>query len=226
MKIKTGAANPFAADTHPEDQERFVLVENCWDEEIAWPARARYSDTPGSSKTVDYNWNVGDDKRIEENYAKAVFGAWDIKKDEDFIRYLTEQMQKQASKWPTPAPPHVKIYAENEDGSKGEELYDTHVAWLDWLEKTGRTELPRRTTTKHHGTKPPPMPVEMEQMNKAELMDFAKSIKFPIPESWSELDMREILFQFAPKHMLLGAIKQMQTEADDERKAETKKRSG
>ena len=228
MKIRDGAANPYAVDFEPQEEERYVLVENCSEEELEWAARSRYSDAPGASKRVDYKWAVGDIKRIEENYTKVVFGAWDIKEDENYVRIWTMQMQKQASKWPSNAPPHMRIYAEKEDGTQGELLYDTRDAWMKWLEKFGRTELPRRTSSRHKGDPMPPMPRELEEMDKEQLMSFAEEIGFPLPDSWHANDMREVLFTYAPMHMLRSAIEETKemfaAEAAKAKSKETDKR--
>lgn len=213
MRIKDGS-NPFAVETGEELEQRYVLVENCWDEELAWSARARYSDSAGESKKVDYFWAIGAIKRIEEDYAKAVFGDWEIAEDENYINTLTKQMLKQLNKWPSPAPPFVKIYAELPDGKQGSLLYDTQLAWLGWMKDRGQVALPTRKRGLPPGTVIPEMPAKLAAMGKEALLTFAEEARFPVPEEWDAETMREVLFTHAPAHMLKDAIERTQEKMD------------
>ena len=205
MRIKE-SGNPFAVDGGSEEEQKFVLVENCWDEELGWGAKSRYSDAAGEAKKVDYYWRVGDTKRIEEDYAKAVFGDWAIPQDEYYLSNWTEQMLKQLSKWPSPTPPWVKIYAELPDEEKGELLYDTQVAWNMWMKDRGQIALPTRRKGLPPGTAVPEMPTKLAAMDHEELIAFSKEVKFPVPEDWDAQTMREVLFTYAPMSMLTEAI--------------------
>lgn len=219
MRIKE-SGNPFAVDATNEEEQKFVLVENCWDEELGWEAKSRYSDIAGESKKVAYFWKVGDLKRMEEDYAKAIFGNWAIPQDEYYLPNWTEQMLKQLSKWPSPTPPWMKIYAELADGEQGDLLYDTEVAWHEWMKDRGQIALPTRRKGLPAGTAVPEMPAKLAEMDHAALIAFSKEVKFPVPEDWPADTMREVLFTYAPASMLKDAIERTQEKLDGVTKKE------
>ena len=93
---------------------KYVLVENVWDEDISWSPEARYSDRPDSCQPVDYNIRVGKFFRMEDDYAKACFGMWDIREfyadnPDGYPKAYTQMMLRQGDMWPTPSPPYVRI---------------------------------------------------------------------------------------------------------------------
>ena len=222
--------NPLADGPVESGQElKYVLVENCMEEEIEWVAQARFSDKPNEAKTVTYHWEVGETILMEEDYARAVFGIWDlmiIYKDEpdQYMKEYNRMMQRQLTMWPSPSPPHVKIYEKGSKGKRGRLLLDTWEQYDKWMKEHGREHLPRRTQMPKGGVVPA-MPDELRQMDRAGLLKFADNVGFRIPPDvdWDTTTIRELCFTFASQEMINQAItKTMNQIAASERKS-TKK---